>query len=163
MLDINAHVSNIENEDEVRAYLKKIIQKEAYDGTGLIYGLGHAVYTKSDPRSIILKEKAKELANEKGKMNLFNLYDIVERNGVELLKESKGAHLDICSNVDLFSGLVYQLLDIPPELYTPLFAVARIAGWCAHRIEQVMSDNKIIRPAYICVSEQQRYKKFSER
>ena len=163
MLDINAHVSDIENEEEVRAYLKKIIRKEAYDGTGLIYGLGHAVYTKSDPRSVILKKKAKELASEKGKMNLFNLYDIVERNGIELLKEAKGAHLDICSNVDLFSGLVYQLLDIPPELYTPLFAVARIAGWCAHRIEQVMSDNKIIRPAYICVSQQQPYKKFSER
>ena len=157
MLDLNAHVDDIGDELQIRAYLQKVINREAYDCTGLIYGLGHAVYTKSDPRSVILKEKARELAAEKGKLNLFNLYSNVERIGIELLKKAKGEHIDICSNVDLYSGLVYQLLDIPQELYTPLFAVARVAGWCAHRIEQVMSDNKIIRPAYVCISEEKEY------
>jgi citrate synthase len=157
MLDLNANVNNIEDEAQLRDYLQKIINREAYDRSGLIYGIGHAVYTKSDPRSVVLKDKARELAAEKGKMNLFNLYESVERIGIELLKKAKGEHLDICANVDLYSGLVYQLLDIPQELYTPLFAVARVAGWCAHRIEQVMSDNKIIRPAYVCVSHEKEY------
>ncbi|MBF4693290.1 citrate/2-methylcitrate synthase [Fusibacter ferrireducens] len=163
MLDLNQNVTDIGNADEIRAYLEKVINKEAYDGSGLIYGLGHAVYTKSDPRAVILKEKARQLATEKGKLKLFSLYENVELIGIELLRKKKGPGLTICANVDLYSGLVYQLLDIPEELYTPLFAVARMAGWCAHRIEQVMSDTKIIRPAYVCPHQRQKYTPLSDR
>ncbi len=163
MLDLYAHVTDISNETEIKAYLTDVLNKKAYDKSGLIYGIGHAVYTKSDPRSVILKKKAKALAKEKGQEDLFNFYESVERIGIALLKERKGSDVAICSNVDLYSGLVYHLLDIPAELYTPLFAVARVAGWCAHRIEQLMSDNKIIRPAYVCVRPSLNYTSIEER
>lgn len=163
MRDLTMNVADIADERAIRNYLQQVINGSIYDRTGLIYGLGHAVYTKSDPRAVILKEKARELASEKGKLEIFNLYEHVETLGIELLKEKKGAHLDICANVDLYSGLVYQLLDIPEELYTPLFAVARIAGWCAHRIEQVMYESKIIRPAYVCPRQRQVYQSIENR
>ncbi|GAU76370.1 citrate synthase [Fusibacter sp. 3D3] len=163
MLDLNQNVSDIGNAAEIRAYLEKVVDKKAYDVSGLIYGLGHAVYTISDPRAVILKEKARQLAAEKGKLKLFSLYENVELIGLELLRNKKGLDFSICANVDLYSGLVYQLLDIPEELYTPLFAVARMAGWCAHRIEQVMSDTKIIRPAYVCPHQRQDYTPMADR
>lgn len=150
-------ISENPSEEKVKQYLEDLLDKKIYDKKGLIYGLGHAVYTSSDPRTVILKQKARILAEEKGKGNLFELYEAVEKIGIQILKDRKGSDFQVCANVDLYSGLVYELLGIPEELYTPLFAAARIAGWCAHRIEQVMSDNKIIRPAYVCPKQEQEY------
>ena len=151
--DIRAHVSNWEDEDEVAAYLGKILDKQAFDGTGLIYGMGHAIYTLSDPRAVILKKFAKKLAETKGMLDEFELYETVERLTPEVLLSVKGEDKVVCANVDLFSGMVYKMMGIPQELYTPLFAVARIVGWCAHRIEEVYQPgNRIIRPAYKAVA-----------
>ena len=132
----------------LKDYLNKIVDKEAGDRTGLIYGMGHAVYTLSDSRAEILKKEAAKLALEKDNCESYQLYKNIEELTKEILIERKGKDAMICANVDLYSGLVYEMLNIPKELYTPIFAVARVAGWCAHRIEQVMSDKKIIRPAY---------------
>lgn len=153
MLDnIKANVSDWADDDEVKQYLTKIMNKEVFDRAGLIYGLGHAVYTLSDPRTILLKEKAHALAVEKGREKEFLLYDAVERIGPEVFAEKKGTSKNICANVDLYSGFVYNALGIPTELFTPLFAVSRIVGWCAHRIEEVVCMQKIIRPAYKSIS-----------
>ena len=146
--DLQANVSDWTNEDQIYEYLVKIVRKEAYNKTGLIYGMGHAVYTLSDPRAVLLKEKAKKLCQERGEMDIFNLYDTVERLSPSVFKEITGKQKTICANVDLYSGLVYRLLKIPEEMFTPLFAVARTAGWCAHRMEEVISGGRIIRPAY---------------
>lgn len=146
--DIKANVPGTSNKGQLKDYLWKIIRKEAFNKEGLIYGIGHAVYTESDPRAVLLKSKALELAIEKNRVEEFNLYKNIEALSLELFKELKGENFTICANVDLYSGFVYELLNIPPELYTPLFAAARISGWCAHRIEQLVCDNKIIRPAY---------------
>ncbi|MGD9909423.1 MAG: citrate synthase [Candidatus Izemoplasmatales bacterium] len=148
---------NVEYTDKVKLkdYLSKILDKEVFDRAGLIYGMGHAVYTLSDPRAEILRGYAYELALEKNKVHEYELYVSIEQLTKELFIERKG--IDICSNVDLYSGFVYSMLNIPEELYTPIFAISRVAGWVAHRIEQVMSDNKIIRPAYQFVLE---YKDF---
>lgn len=146
--DIKTNCKDWSNRTELRDYLMKILRKEAYNGEGLIYGMGHAVYTLSDPRAVLLREKALELAKEKGKEEEFMLYQNIEELTKEIFKELRGPDCVICANVDLYSGFVYELLGIPEDLYTPLFAAARIAGWCAHRIEQISSDNKIIRPAY---------------
>jgi citrate synthase len=149
MIDnIKENIDDFTDETEIKDYLLKILNKEVFDKKGLIYGMGHAVYTKSDPRAVILKEKSKELAKAKGRMDEFKLYSSIEKLTKEIFKEKRGADVEICANVDLYSGFVYQLLNIPKELYTPLFATARVASWCAHRIEQVVSDDKIIRPAY---------------
>jgi citrate synthase len=149
MIDnIKENINDFTDETEIKDYLLKILNKEVFDKKGLIYGMGHAVYTKSDPRAVILKEKSKELAKAKGRMDEFKLYSSIEKLTKEIFKEKRGADVEICANVDLYSGFVYQLLNIPKELYTPLFATARVASWCAHRIEQVVSDDKIIRPAY---------------
>jgi len=150
--DIKTNVQNISDRGQLKDYLWKILKKEAFNKEGLIYGMGHAVYTKSDPRALQLKKKALELSIEKDRVEEFNLYNNIEELSLELFKELKGENVVICSNVDLYSGFVYDLLNIPPELYTPLFAAARISGWCAHLIEQLASDNKIIRPAYINTS-----------
>lgn len=136
------------SEESIRCYLKAILSKEAFDGKGLIYGMGHAVYTKTDPRAEILKREAQKLAIEKNSIDEYNLYLDVERIAKELFRELKGESFDIAANVDFYSGFVYDRLGIPEELYTPLFACARIVGWSAHRMEQLMSDTKIIRPAY---------------
>ncbi|OJV64319.1 MAG: citrate synthase [Clostridiales bacterium 38-18] len=138
------------DESKLKAYLSGILDKKYFDGTGLIYGMGHAVYTLSDPRAILLKEKALELAEEKGyeAVKTFKLYTNIENLTKELIRERKGENATICSNVDLYSGFVYEMLNIPSDLFTPLFAASRIAGWCAHRLEQVASDTKIMRPAY---------------
>ncbi len=146
--NIKENINNWSDRGEIKDYLMKILKKEAFDKTGLVYGMGHAVYTLSDPRAVHLKKKAYELANEKGREEEFELYKSVEELTVELFKEIKGPNAVISANVDFYSGFVYDMLNIPHELYTPLFAAARISGWCAHRIEQVVSDKKIMRPAY---------------
>ncbi len=139
------------------------MKKEAYNREGLIYGMGHAVYTKSDPRAVLLKKKAFELALEKNAIRDYNLYKNIEEITKELFFELKGPDAHIAANVDLYSGFVYEMLNIPHELYTPLFATARIAGWCAHRIEQIVSDQKIIRPAFKSVVDSIEYQMLSER
>ena len=150
---IEEGVKDWKDEDEVRAFLGKLLRKEAGDKSGLIYGMGHAIYTLSDPRAVILKKFARKLAETKGMLDEFELYEAVERLTPEVLLSVKGEDKVVCANVDLFSGMVYKMMGIPQELYTPLFAVARIVGWCAHRIEEVYQPgNRIIRPAYKAVA-----------
>lgn len=151
MEDIKRNVKNWKDEAEVESYLLKILNKNAYDGTGIIYGIGHAVYTISDPRAILLKEKAKELAIAEGRFDEFELYSMVERITPEVFRKFKGEQSAkvVCVNVDFYSGFVYSCIGIAKELYTPLFAMARISGWCAHRIEELtFSAKRIIRPAF---------------
>lgn len=146
--DIREHVRDWENEDQLRDYLQKIIRGQAFDGRGLIYGMGHAVYTLSDPRAVILKEYAKTLSEAKGLTREFALYENVERLAREVLTSEKNLHKPICCNVDFYSGFVYSMLGIPRELFTPIFAISRMAGWSAHRMEELVNGGKIIRPAY---------------
>lgn len=162
MNNIECNISDWDDDDEIKAYLTKIIKGEANDGSGLVYGMGHAIYTLSDPRAVILKAKAESLAAAKGYTKEFNLYKAVERLTPEVFHEVKGTTKAICANVDMYSGLVYKMLDIPQDLFTPLFAVARSAGWCAHRIEEI-NNNKIIRPAYKNISHNVQYVPMSER
>ena len=155
--DIKENVHNWDNEDEIRAYLNKILDREAFDHAGLIYGMGHAVYTLSDPRCVILKEYAKKLSIEKDMEDEFHLYENVERIGKECMIHKRRLVKPICANVDFYSGFVYSMLDFPRELFTPLFAIARISGWSAHRIEEMVNGGKIIRPAYKYVGHHRRY------
>jgi citrate synthase len=151
MENLKAHVKDWTSEKEVEEYLLKILNKKANDMSGKIYGMGHAVYTISDPRAAILKAKARELAIEKGRLDEFELYSMVERITPEVFRVFKGEKSTkvVCINVDFYSGFVYACLDIPKELYTPLFAVARVAGWCTHRIEELtFSAKRLIRPAF---------------
>ncbi|MDF2557128.1 MAG: citrate/2-methylcitrate synthase [Bacillales bacterium] len=134
---------------ELKEYLARILRKEGFDQTGLIYGMGHAVYTVSDPRCIILKEKARELTKMKEQSELYELYDNIESLTKLLMQEKNGIDFYMCANVDLYSGLNYQMMDIDQKLFTPLFALSRVSGWCAHRLEQVITDKKIMRPAYV--------------
>lgn len=157
MDDIKANVVKWDSEEEVTDYLMKILRKEAYNKTGLIYGMGHAVYTISDPRALILKEYAHKLAIEKNLEKEFKLYDIIERKAPILFQEHKKSDKSICANVDLYSGFVYNMLNIPPELYTPIFAMSRISGWCAHRMEEILCGGRIIRPAYKSVEPKKDY------
>ena len=159
---IRAGVENHTDEDEVREFLRKIIRRQEGDGSGLIYGMGHAVYTLSDPRAIILRQHAKDLAFEKGFEDEFNLLCLVEKLGPQVFAEEKG-NKTVCANVDLYSGLIYKMLGIESDLYTPLFAISRIPGWCAHRIEEVVFANRIIRPAYKYLGVRQKYKTLEER
>ena len=163
MEDIKANVKNWEDEAEVAAYIEKILRKEAFDGSGLIYGMGHAVYTLSDPRAILLKQKAIELAKEKGMDKEFNLYATIERLTPDIFSKVKQVDKEICANVDFYSGFVYNMLNIPGELHTPIFAIARISGWCAHRVEELISGGRIIRPAYKNILERREYIKIEER
>ena len=150
---IESEVKDWADDDEVRAYLGRLLRKEAGDRSGLIYGMGHAIYTLSDPRAVILKKFARRLAETKGMLDEFELFERVERLTPEALLSVKGEDKVVCANVDMFSGLVYKMMGIPVELYTPLFAVARMVGWCAHRIEEVYQPgNRIIRPAYKAVA-----------
>ncbi len=148
MSDIKAHVSDWSSREEVRSYLEKIVRKEAYDNSGKIYGLGHAVYTESDPRAVILKAKAKALAEQVDRMAEFELYCLIEEEGPKAFQSVKGSSKVISPNVDFFSGFVYDCLNIPVDIYTPLFAMARTVGWCSHRIEEILSGRRVIRPAY---------------
>ena len=161
--DIKAHVKNWENEEEVGAYLHKILNKEAFDHSGLIYGMGHAVYTLSDPREVILKRFAKALAEEKGRMEEFALYELVESLAGKMIKEQRNLQKNVCANVDFYSGFVYSMLGIPQELFTPIFAIARMPGWSAHRLEELTNANKIIRPAYKYVGHHTEFETMEER
>ena len=151
MRDIKDNIKDPADRDEIREYLAKILAGEAFDHKGLIYGLGHAVYSLSDPREIIFKEYVKQLAHNKNKDLDMNLYNIVEEEGLSLINSNRHIYKGVCPNVDFYSGFVYDMLGIPMELYTPLFAIARIVGWSAHRIEELICMNKIIRPAYMSV------------
>lgn len=155
--DIKAHVENITDEEQVRAYLTKMVRREAGDGSGLIYGMGHAIYTLSDPRAVLLKKNAKDLAEEKGYLEDWMLLDLIERTAPEVFAAEKGNKKTICANVDLYSGLVYKTLAIPQDLFTPMFAVARVAGWCAHRLEEIATSGRIMRPAYKNTAKRQKY------
>ena len=146
--DLKSHVDHWDNEDEIITYLQKVLNKEAFDHAGLIYGMGHAVYTLSDPREVILKRFAQALAEEKGMTEEFELYDRVENIAGKLIMEHRKLFKNVCANVDFYSGFIYTMLGIPEELFTPIFAISRIAGWSAHRLEELVNRGKIIRPAY---------------
>lgn len=164
MLDnFKENISNWNDEGEVADYMRKIIRKEANDGSGLIYGMGHAVYTVSDPRAVILKKKAFQLAAGKEIEAEFKLLDTIERLTPEVFKLEKGNSKTMCANVDMYSGLVYRMLGIPEDLFTPLFAVARMAGWAAHRMEEILTCGRIIRPAYKAIAAEREYVKIDER
>jgi len=166
MENMKTHVKNWNDEEEVEAHLLKILNKKANDFSGKIYGIGHAVYTISDPRAAILKAKARELAIEKGRLEEFELYDLVERLTPEVFRVFKGEKSTkvVCINVDFYSGFVYSMLDISKELYTPLFAIGRVSGWCTHRIEELtFSAKRIIRPAFKNVFGKHEYIPLSER
>ena len=157
------HVAHPENDGEMRDILAKILKGEASDGSGLVYGMGHAVYTKSDPRAVILRKNAKALAINHGFEKEFGVLESIERLTPEVFAEVKGVEKAMCANVDLYSGLVYQVLRIPQDLYTPLFATARVAGWSAHRLEEITSGGRIMRPAYKSVSKPRRFVELSKR
>ncbi|MDR1389372.1 MAG: citrate/2-methylcitrate synthase [Treponema sp.] len=163
MDEIKGAVKRWDSEGEVADYLTRILRGEVHDGSGLIYGQGHAVYTKSDPRAVLLRERAALLAKEKSFTDEFNLYCLIDALSPEVFKKVKGSDKVICANVDFYSGFVYRMLGIPAELYTPLFAVSRVAGWCAHRLEEVIGAGKIIRPAYKCVQRRRDYVPFLQR
>ena len=162
MSDIKAHVSDWRSREQVADYLTRILDKEAFDGSGLIYGLGHAVYTRSDPRCEVFRYYVKRLAAEKGRDLDLALYENVEREGKRLLVARQGRDA-ISTNIDFYSGLVYEMLGLPQELYTPLFAVARISGWSAHRMEELSGGGKLIRPRYECVEGKRPYIPMEER
>ena len=155
-------VKDHSDDTEIAAFLRRILRKEAGDGSGLIYGMGHAVYTKSDPRAVILRRNAEHLAVEKGFEDEFRVLCAVERLGPDAVREVKGTK-DVCANVDLFSGLIYRMLGISEDLFTPLFAISRIPGWCAHRVEEVVFANRIMRPAYKYLGHEQEYIPLEER
>ena len=157
MDDIRNHVSDYEDEEEISAYLAKILHKEAFDRKGLIYGMGHAVYSLSDPREVIFKTFVEKLAEAKGRDKDMALYNNIEKIAPKLIAQERQIFKGVSPNVDFYSGFVYNMLDIPVELYTPLFAIARIAGWSAHRIEELVSVNKIIRPSYKSLVKKQDY------
>ena len=163
MDDIKANVKDWTSEKEVGNYLMKIARKEAADRSGLIYGMGHAIYTINDPREVLLKAKAKKLAKEKGCLEEFALYDMIEKLSPTIIQEVHNSDKKICANVDMYSGFVYSMLNIPRELFTPIFAISRIAGWSAHRIEEIVSGGRIYRPAYKNVSEEREYVPILER
>ena len=157
------NVSDWENEDEVAAFLTKILKKEAGDGSGLIYGMGHAVYPLSDPRAVLLKKNARSMAEGTAFEKEFKLLELIEKLTPRLMRDVKGSCKDMCANVDMYSGLVYKMLGIPEDLFTPLFAVSRMAGWCAHRFEESITGKRIIRPAYKSVLRNRPYQPIDER
>ena len=161
--DMKQQVKDWNNEEEVGAYLRALLHKEAFDHAGLIYGMGHAVYSLSDPRANIFKSFVKRLSVEKGREEEFALYSMVERLAPQIIGEERQIYKGVSANVDFYSGFVYSMLDLPLELYTPIFAMARIVGWSAHRIEELANNGKIIRPAYKSVAERQEYVKLGER
>ena len=161
--EIKENVSDWENDGEVADYLAKIVRKEAYDRSGLVYGMGHAVYTMSDPRAVILKKFAAKMAEGTEYEAEFRLLETIERLSPEVILREKGTKKDMCANVDMYSGLVYTMLDIPEDVFTPLFASARIAGWCANRMEEVITGHRIMRPAYRAVTIRGHYVPMEER
>ena len=161
--ELKETVKDWESEDEVRAYLEAVLDKKAFDKKGLIYGMGHAVYSISDPRCKLLKEFVEKLSIEKGRMDEFKLYSMVETLAPKVIAEKHKMNKDISANIDFYSGFVYNMLDIPHELFTPLFAIGRIAGWSAHRMEELINSSRIIRPAYKAVAKKQAYVSLEER
>jgi len=155
--EIKEAVRDWKDDDEISAYLRRVLTKEAGDGSGLIYGMGHAVYTLSDPRAVLLRKCARSLAEKTGYLEELELMESVERLTPAVFSEVTGSEKIMCANVDLYSGLVYTMLGIPPELFTPVFAMARITGWCAHRLEEVFTGGRIMRPAYKAVFHPQKY------
>ena len=161
--NIKSHVKDARDENEVKEYLRKILNKQAFNKKGLIYGMGHAVYSISDPRAEIFKSFVEKLANEKGRKKDFELYSMIERLAPEVIAEERHIYKGVSANVDFYSGLVYSMLDIPEELYTPMFAIARIVGWSAHRIEELINADKIMRPAYVSNCRYNEYTKIEDR
>ena len=155
--DIEQNVKNWEDEDELSAYLEKILNKEAFDQAGLIYGIGHAIYSKSDPRALILKSFVEKLAVEKGREKELALYEAVERLAPKIISGERTMYKGVSANVDFYSGFVYRMLDLPEELYPTIFAMARIVGWSAHRMEELANNGKIIRPAYMAIEPRKDY------
>ena len=163
MRDIEKHVSDWTDEDAVRNYLQRILNKEVFDKKGLIYGMGHAVYSLSDPRAQVFKGFVEQLAAAKGRQKDFALYSMIERIAPEVISQKSRIYKGVSANVDFYSGFVYSMLEIPLEMYTPIFAIARIVGWSAHRIEELINMDKIIRPAYISVMEERDYVELEDR
>lgn len=161
--DLKVNCPDYEDEKRLVQYLEDLLDGKAFDHAGLIYGMGHAVYTESDPREIILKRYAKKLSEEKGLEKEFALYDRVERLAKEVIMRKRRLFKPICANVDFYSGFVYSMLDIPMEMFTPIFAISRVSGWSAHRLEEVVNNGKIIRPAYKYVGTHKKYNKVDER
>lgn len=161
--DLKENVKDWTDDDQIREYLLKLLNKEAFDHAGLIYGMGHAVYSISDPRSKILSRFVKRLSEEKGREDEYHLYANVERLAKEVIAKERKIYKGVSANIDFYSGFIYSMLGLPHELYTPLFAIARIAGWCAHRMEELVNGNRIIRPAYKAVSPTREYKPMKER
>ena len=154
MEDIRNHVRDYEDKEEVAAYLEKIVDKEAFDRKGLVYGMGHAIYSLSDPRERVFKQYVEKLALEKGREEDLHLYQNIEELAPKIIAEKRHIFKGVSPNVDFYSGFVYDMLGIPVELYTAMFAIARIVGWSAHRIEELICTDKIIRPAYMSVMEE---------
>ena len=161
--DLKRNVSDITDKGQVQDYLVKVLKKQANDKSGLVYGMGHAIYTLSDPRAKVLKKMAKQLAISKDLMDDFLLCDFIENKTPELYAEITGVEKPMPANVDLYSGFVYNALNIPNDIATPLFATARLSGWCAHRLEELTAGKKLMRPAYISVQEHMDYKPLGER
>jgi citrate synthase len=161
--DMMENISDKNDDNEINAYLEKLLNKEGFDRSGLIYGMGHAVYSLSDPRALIFRQFVERLAAEKGRNDEYKLYSKVETLAPQIIGKVRKIYKGVSANIDFYSGFVYSMLDLPAELFTPLFAVARIAGWSAHRIEELVNAGKIIRPAYKSVTKQQTYVPMKER
>lgn len=161
--DMKKEIKDWSSEEQVTAYLKALLSRDAFDHAGLIYGMGHAVYSLSDPRANIFKSFVESLSKEKGRMDEFRLYSMVERLAPQVIAQERQIYKGVSANVDFYSGFVYSMLDLPLELYTPIFAMARIVGWSAHRIEELANNGKIIRPAYKSVAKKQKYTKLNDR
>lgn len=161
--DMKKHLTDWKDDDQIKDYLSKLLNKQAFDKSGLIYGIGHAIYSVSDPRAEIFESFVKDLSKEKGKEDEYELYNSVARLAPELISEKRHMYKGVSPNIDFYSGFVYEMLGLPTELFTPIFAISRISGWSAHRIEELVNGNKIIRPAYKHVHERQSYVPLSER
>ena len=163
MDELKSNVADWKNKDEVAGYIEKILNKKAFDKSGLVYGLGHAIYTISDPRAVLLKKHAKALAENSEYADEFELYELVEKLTPDVFSKIKGGSKIISANIDFYSGLVYRMMNIPEDLYTPIFAMSRVVGWCAHRLEEVFANGRIIRPAYKSISTKAHYIPADER
>ena len=161
--DASENIEDWTDEDQVAAYLTDVVNGNAFDGSGLIYGLGHAVYTLSDPRAVIIKKYARKLAHQKGRDEKLALLENIEKMGPQIMRDVRGVTKPICANIDLYTGFVYSMLGIPADMYTAIFAMARLAGWCAHRMEELYGAGRIIRPAYNSVMGGGDYVPMSER
>lgn len=161
--NIKTNIQNWQDEDEVARYVEKIVNKEAFDGSGLVYGIGHAVYSISDPRAIIFKKYVEQLAQDKGLVEEYELYALVEKLAPTIIGQKRKMYKGISANVDFYSGFVYRMLGIPEELFTPLFAISRVSGWCAHMLEELANNGKIIRPAYKSIEPRKKYIPRNER